>query len=210
MAWCRKATSHNLSQHWPSSLLPYGVIVTRCKCELHYETSPWKMHLKCHLQLSSWKFTWNVICQLATILFRLQCVTQSPAVIIKCIYWNGRNAGLSKVPGHLAAKHPVHWVKLLSFTHWCDCGWAVVSVWAAESAASVVTVSLVTAADDPGCADDGGCGVMQGAASRRSEQNQYIILIHLKVFKLLVLQSGLSEGELRFQLPYQWYMIPKM
>ena len=26
MAWCRKATSHYLSQCWPSSVLPYGVI----------------------------------------------------------------------------------------------------------------------------------------------------------------------------------------
>ena len=26
MAWCRQATSHHLSQCWPRSLLPYGVI----------------------------------------------------------------------------------------------------------------------------------------------------------------------------------------
>ena len=26
MAWCRQATSHNLSQYWPRSLTPYGVM----------------------------------------------------------------------------------------------------------------------------------------------------------------------------------------
>ena len=25
MAWCRQATSHYLSQYWPSSMLPYGI-----------------------------------------------------------------------------------------------------------------------------------------------------------------------------------------
>ena len=39
MAWCRQATSHYLSQCWPSSMSPYGVTrpqfndaVMRCKC----------------------------------------------------------------------------------------------------------------------------------------------------------------------------------
>ena len=29
MAWCRQATSHYLSQWWPSSLLPYGITRSR-------------------------------------------------------------------------------------------------------------------------------------------------------------------------------------
>ena len=30
MAWCRQATSHYLSQCWPSSMLPYGVTRPQC------------------------------------------------------------------------------------------------------------------------------------------------------------------------------------
>ena len=36
MAWCRQATSHNLSQCWPSSMSPYGV--TRPQLIIHCTT----------------------------------------------------------------------------------------------------------------------------------------------------------------------------
>ena len=53
MAWCRQATSHYLSQCWPSSMSPYGV--TRAQ---------W-VNQNRHFQ--SGKCIWNVICKMVAI-----------------------------------------------------------------------------------------------------------------------------------------------
>ena len=55
MAWCRQATSHYLSQCWPSSLSPYGVTRPQWVNYVHYtsitKTSITIIYLKFHLNL---------------------------------------------------------------------------------------------------------------------------------------------------------------
>ena len=63
MAWCRQATSHYLSQCWPSSLSPYGVIRPQwfnslaprgCSCNVKFSNS--------YPGLTSWTFLVKMPC----------------------------------------------------------------------------------------------------------------------------------------------------
>ena len=77
MAWCRQATSHYLSQCWPSSLSPYSItrpqwvntdgakqfrVIAKCDTVQSGLGDHWKMvHLRFEspLMLYVWKGTWN-------------------------------------------------------------------------------------------------------------------------------------------------------
>ena len=59
MAWCRQATSHYLSQHWPRSLWPYGVtrlqwVKASIKGPTFSNSFSWMKRFKIWL-----KFHWN-------------------------------------------------------------------------------------------------------------------------------------------------------
>ena len=91
MAWCRQATSHYLSQCWPSSLSPYGVARPQwvdssrlSNAYVHQQTNfITKFSLKKHV----------FVCKVSGVLFRHQCVKPEVCYIILCklvyiyIYW---------------------------------------------------------------------------------------------------------------------------
>ena len=57
MAWCRQATSHYLSQFWPRSLSPYGIIRpqwVKCQMALSYQSDD-------QLEVQAWKVVAEMI-----------------------------------------------------------------------------------------------------------------------------------------------------
>ena len=78
MAWCRQATSHYLSQCWPSSLSPYGVTCSQWVngVEVHgtginsYAT---KMERTCRRDLYNQSNVWQK-CAFSVFSFHLYCV----------------------------------------------------------------------------------------------------------------------------------------
>ena len=79
MAWCRQATSHYLSQCWPSSLLPYGVSRPQC---VSFDDAIWRHKSGSTLAQHQWVM-WHLHA-----LISQEILTKSIRNVWKLQFWN--------------------------------------------------------------------------------------------------------------------------